>query len=173
MIQIWATDPYPGQAQVWCQHLIGKSTRDKPLHNIVCTKLYHKIKRMSQSSHTGKVMCSRRSSILTCSSMQLRPMQFCSNANLQTTIRLKVLNMCMETNPPQPLADPPSSLPSEALFDEIHHPIFLYISHCVSDVVCKAAWSADCYTHRPDLLLNLILHDEVDVWSTGEHLYSI
>ncbi len=59
--------------------------------------------------------------------------------------------------------------PSEALFDEIHHSLFLNVSHRFSDAVLQATWSAHRHTHRPSLLLDLILHNKVDIGSARKH----
>jgi hypothetical protein len=53
---IWPTDPYPGRAQIWCQNLIGKYTRDEPLHNPMHVRQDVKSTSRINSYRTGKIL---------------------------------------------------------------------------------------------------------------------
>lgn len=64
----------------------------------------------------------------------------------------------------------PPSLPSEALLNEVHHFDILHRANSLSDVIREPTWSTDCHAHGARLLLDLILQQDIDLRSAGEHL---
>jgi len=63
--------------------------------------------------------------------------------------------------------------PSERLLNEIHHAILLHSQHRLPHIVCQATRSTDRDGHRSALLLDLALHDELDVRASREHLHRV
>jgi hypothetical protein len=60
--------------------------------------------------------------------------------------------------------------PSETLLYEVHCPKLLKISNRLSNVIRQSTWSTDSDAHGSCLLIDLILQQEIDVWSAGEHV---
>lgn len=63
--------------------------------------------------------------------------------------------------------------PRERLLNEIHHSILLDIQHRLSHIISQTARPADRDGHSAALLLDLALHDELDVRASREHLHRV